>query len=179
MGTRPQEREQTMNEERTEFGFRRNTCACTSCANNCRHIPGMLIPADIPRIARHLGYADVMEFARDNLLASPGALVIKDDHQIRIHTLVPQRGEDGACKFLKNNLCLIHQVAPYGCAFFSDHESRTVGDTKSTHALANIIRDAESKGRYARVWRTLDAEGLNASAPEDIRARMNAESSDR
>lgn len=166
-----------MNEERTEFGFRRNTCACASCANNCRHIPGMLIPADIPRIARHLGYADVMEFARDNLLASPGALVIKDDQQIRIHTLVPQRGEDGACKFLKTNLCLIHQVAPYGCAFFSEHESRTVGDTKSTHALVNIIRDAESKGRYARVWRTLDAEGLKARAPEDIRARMNAESS--
>jgi Fe-S-cluster containining protein len=139
----------------------------------------MLIPADIPRIASQLGYADVMEFARDNLLASPGALAIKDDQQIRIHTLVPQRGEDGACKFLKNNLCLIHQVAPYGCAFFSEHESRTVGDTKSTHALVNIIRDAESKGRYARVWRTLDAEGLKASAPEDIRARMNAESSDR
>ncbi len=104
-----------------------------------------------------------MEFARDNLLASPGALVIKDDQQIRIRTLVPQRGEDGACKFLKNNLCLIHEMAPYGCAFFSEHESRRVGDTKSTHALVNIIRDAESKAR----------------APEDIRASMNAESSDR
>jgi hypothetical protein len=139
----------------------------------------MLIPADIPRIARHLGYADVMEFARDNLLASPGALVIKDDQQIRIRTLVPQRSEDGACKFLKNNLCLIHEMAPYGCAFFSEHESRIVGNQKSTHALVNIIRDAESKGRYARVWRTLDAEGLKARAPEDIRASMNAESSDR
>src|SRR6266498_1936618 len=109
MGTRHQERDQTMNEERTEFGFRRNTCACASCANNCRHIAGMLILEDIPRRARHLGYADVMEFARNNRLCSAGAFVIKDDEEILVRNLVPKRCEDSACKFFKNNLFLIHE----------------------------------------------------------------------
>jgi Fe-S-cluster containining protein len=84
----------------------------------------MLIPDDVPRIARHLGYTDVMEFSRENLLASPGAIVLRDNQQVRIPTLVPQRGADGACKFLQNDLCTIHSVSPYGCAFFSEHEAR-------------------------------------------------------
>src|SRR6266545_3899577 len=103
-----------MDQKRTEFGFPRTTCSCSACANNCRNLPGMLIPDDVPRIARYLGYTDVMEFSRENLLASPGAIVLRDNQQVRIPTLVPQRGADGACKFLQNDLCTIHSVSPYG-----------------------------------------------------------------
>ena len=73
-----------MDQKRTEFGFPRTTCSCSACANNCRNLPGMLIPDDVSRIARHLGYTDVMEFARENLLASPGAIVLRNNQQERI-----------------------------------------------------------------------------------------------
>ena len=84
-------REMTTTVERFEFGFRRTACACAACVNNCRHLPGYLVPADVPRIALTLGYADVTEFARDHLLASLGALVMKDGERFRIPTLVPRR----------------------------------------------------------------------------------------
>ena len=132
----------------------------------------MLIPDDVARIARHLGYTDVMEFSRENLLASPGAIVLRDNQQVRIPTLVPQRGADGACKFLQNNLCTIHSVSPYGCAFFSEHEPRTVGDKKSILALIHITRDHQTNGRYSRIWSMLDSTNLKAIPPEAIRQRM-------
>ena len=132
----------------------------------------MLIPDDVARIARHLGYTDVMEFARENLLASPGAIVLRDNQQVRIPTLVPQRGADGACKFLQNDLCTIHSVSPYGCAFFSEHEPRTVGDKKSILGLIHITRDHQTNGRYSRIWSMLDSTNLKAIPPEAIRQRM-------
>ncbi len=162
-----------MDQKRTQFGFPRTTCSCSACANNCRYLPGMLIPDDVPRIARHLGYTDVMEFSRENLLASPGAIVLRDNRQERIPTLVPQRGADGACKFLTNNLCTIHSVSPYGCAFFSEHEARAVADKKSILALIDITRDHESNGRYSRIWSMLASSNLRAIPPETIRQRMN------
>lgn len=132
----------------------------------------MLVPGDEIRIARHLGYIDVMEFARENLLASPGALVISNNEQLRIPTLVPQRGVDGACKFLKDDRCTIHPVSPYGCAFFSEHEPGDFGDTKSARALVQIHRDHEGHGRYSRIWTMLDNAELRAIPPEEIRRRM-------
>jgi Fe-S-cluster containining protein len=161
-----------VDQQRTEFGFPRTTCSCSACANNCRNLPGMLIPDDVARIARHLGYTDVMEFSRENLLASPGAIVLRDNQQVRIPTLVPQRGADGACKFLQNDLCTIHSVSPYGCAFFSEHEPRTVGDKKSILGLIHITRDHQTNGRYSRIWSMLDSTNLKAIPPEAIRQRM-------
>lgn len=162
-----------MDQKRTEFGFPRTTCPCSACANNCRNLPGMLIPDDVPRIARHLGYTDVMEFARENLLASPGAIVLRDNQQVRIPTLVPQRGADGACKFLQNDLCTIHSLSPYGCAFFSEHEDCAVADKKSILGLVHITRDHQTNGRYSRIWSMLDSANLRAIPPETIRQRMN------
>jgi len=163
----------SVDQQRTEFGFPRTTCSCSACANNCRNLPGMLIPDDVPRIARQLGYTDVMEFSRENLLASPGAIVLRDNQQERIPTLVPQRGADGACKFLQNDLCTIHSVSPYGCAFFSEHESRAVGDKKSILGLVHITRDHQTNGRYSRIWSMLDSTNLKAIPPETIRQRMH------
>ena len=54
-----------MSQVRTEFGFERTACACSECAINCRFIPGYLIPADLDRIAGHLGSENLIEFALD------------------------------------------------------------------------------------------------------------------
>ena len=89
-----------MSDRRTELGFERTVCDCRACKINCEFIPGFLLPSDIRRIALHLGYSNPVEFALDNLLASPGAIVVDRGHICRIRTLAPARRQDGACLFL-------------------------------------------------------------------------------
>jgi len=67
-------------------------------------LPGFLLPSDIRRIALHLGYSNPVEFALDNLLASPGAIVVDRGHIRRIRTLAPARRQDGACLFWTRNI---------------------------------------------------------------------------
>jgi len=50
---------------RTEFGSARTACSCANCSINCRFIPGYLIPADLERIAAHVGAENVMAFAAE------------------------------------------------------------------------------------------------------------------
>jgi len=106
-----------MSDRRTELGFERTVCDCRACKINCEFIPGFLLPSDIRRIALHLGYSNPVEFALDNLLASPGAIVVDRGQIRRIRTLAPARRQDGACLFLdEEQRCRIHSVSPYGCS---------------------------------------------------------------
>ena len=93
-----------MSDRRTELGFERTVCDCKACKINCEFIPGFLLPSDIRRIALHLGYSNPVEFALDNLLASPGAIVVDRGQIRRIRTLAPDRRQDGACLFLDCDL---------------------------------------------------------------------------
>jgi hypothetical protein len=86
--------------ERIEFGVARTVCACSACIANCRFVAGSLIPADLHRVSEYLNEPDMTRFAFDNLLASPGAIICTKTGLIRIHTLVPARRADGACRFL-------------------------------------------------------------------------------
>src|SRR5262245_10307841 len=109
--------EVAMSDRRTELGFERTVCDCRACKINCEFIPGFLLPSDIRRIALHLGYSNPVEFALDNLLASPGAIVVDRGQIRRIRTLAPARRQDGACLFLdEEQRCRIHSVSPYGCS---------------------------------------------------------------
>lgn len=164
---------------RREFGFARTVCACGDCTINCRFIPGMLIPADLERIAAHVGVDDMLAFAADYLLASPGAIVgCSDTGQTkRIPTLVPARGADGACRFLKDGKCTIHEVSPFGCAFFDDHQASEESNRRSIEGLMAI--DAEwqrpvGESLYATLWVMLNEAGLNAPGPMLARAQMKA-----
>jgi len=89
-----------MSDRRTELGFERTVCDCKACKINCEFIPGFLLPSDIRRIALHLGYSNPVEFALDNLLASPGAIVVDRGQIRRIRTLAPARRQGGASLFL-------------------------------------------------------------------------------
>src|SRR5262249_4905350 len=60
-------------DERTEFGFKRIVCDCSACSRFCLAMPGYLVPSDIKRIPERLNEPDIVRFAFDNLLASPGA----------------------------------------------------------------------------------------------------------
>ena len=163
-------------EPRAEFGFERSVCACHECTANCKFIAGYLVPADIERISRSLGYSNVVTFALENLAASPGATVMNvEGHVFQIPTLVPQRRADGSCKFLDGqNRCTVHAVSPFGCAFFDAHQSTDEADRKSSRGLQEVAGQwvAGRASLYAMLWRLLYSAGRRAIPPQVARRRM-------
>lgn len=161
---------------RTEFDFNRTECACAECIANCRYIPGYLIPADVNRISHHLGYANPFKFAFKYLLASPGATVMQEGRIFQIPTLVPRRKADGSCMFLdENNRCRIHEVSPFGCAFFDAHQSHMEANKRSGRGLQEIARQWAVRPFshiYVIIWRILYASNLRALPAHLARARM-------
>lgn len=166
--------------ERTEFGYTRSSCDCESCVANCRHIPGYLLPQDVEQIARQLGYTIVNAFAQEYLLASIGATVMNSEtgRVFQIPTLVPSRGDDGACVFLDNaDRCRIHGVNPYGCAFFDCRQSHEDANRRSARGLQEIARQWSTPGGnlYTVLWLLLYHTGRRATPPAVARARMEME----
>lgn len=161
---------------RAEFGFERSVCACNECAANCKFIPGYLVPADIERISRSLGYSNVVTFALENLAASPGATVMNSEGRVfQIPTLVPQRRADGSCKFLDGqNRCTIHTVSPFGCAFFDAHQSTEEANRKSGRGLQDVAAQwvAGRASLYAMLWKLLYSAGRRAIPPQVARQKM-------
>lgn len=134
--------------------FERTVCACASCQECCRQQPGHLIPSDIARMEAALAPRTSRPGVRDWLVASPGALVgrLEPDPGGREHlrafwigTITPARDpETGACIFLTaENLCGIHDVAPFGCGFFDVHMDFRDGHARSSWGLRVIQADAE------------------------------------
>jgi Fe-S-cluster containining protein len=158
---------------RTEFGYARTECACERCALNCHFMPGYLVPADLHRVARLLGFGNVFEFAARHLVASPGALVMSAGRRFRIKTLVPARRPDGACVFLdEGDRCRIHEWSPYGCSFFDDHQTREEADIRSAEGLRAVHRAWLAGGVYSFVWRALCVLGRTSPPAEELRAKM-------
>lgn len=152
-----------MSNPRITFGFARTECACEECALNCQFIPGYLIPADLDAMVQHLGYENVLTFALENLLASPGATVMANGELFQIPTLVPARQANGACKFLTaDNRCVVHSVSPFGCSHFDVHQSKAEADRRSREGLHAIVNEWKRGGLYARVWAILHAMGRQA-----------------
>jgi len=135
-----------------------------------------LVPADIERISRALGYSNVVTFALENLAASPGATVMNAEGRVfQIPTLVPKRKPDGSCKFLdEHNRCTIHAVSPFGCAFFDAHQSTDEANRKSSRGLQEVAGQwvAERASLYAMLWRLLFSAGRRAIPPQVARRRM-------
>ena len=159
---------------RTEFGFPRTECGCDECARPCHYMPGYLVPADLERIHQLLApEQDLREWATDHLLASPGAVVMRDGQEFRIPTLVPARRGDGACRFLAaDSRCAIYAVSPFGCAFIDSHMTGIAADHRSIRGLLAIL-DAWNHGTmYSQIWLGLAAVGLVALAPEIARQQL-------
>lgn len=162
-----------MEPTRTEFGFIRTECACDQCVACCENLPGYMVPSDIEVIAAHLGYEDLIQFAMENLLASPGAIVRLGQKLARIPTLVPKRKADQTCKFLDvNKRCAIHAVSPFGCRCFDCRMSQHEADLRSSRGLQAIAREWMTGGLYARIWMLLHTAGLIAPCPIEGRSRL-------
>lgn len=102
-------------------GFERTRCGCFECVSCCKRQPGPLVPGDLERIAAHLG--ETVEQAKAHFVASAGSLVAERNtgRVIRIGSITP-RSDGGRCVFLDGqDLCRVHPVAPFGCAYFDMH----------------------------------------------------------
>lgn len=119
---------------------KRTVCACTECQSCCRVQPGHLLPGEMERIAEHLGKH--LDAVKPLFWASPGALVMNTQTgiQFRIGTITPKYDRRRkACVFLtEEGHCSIHEVAPFGCAYFDTHQSAAYGRSLSTWGLEQI-----------------------------------------
>lgn len=165
--------------ERTEFGFGRTTASGPLEQINCKHIPGYLIPADLERMSKGMGFEDLKAWAMEHLLASPGATVGKIDEvtgrmsTFSIPTLVPARNAAGHCMHYENGLCKIHAIAPFGCAFFDTTQSHAEAQRRSSIGLTEIAKDFTKNGPYSEVWRMLEAAGRKGPSPKECRAKVD------
>jgi hypothetical protein len=130
-------------------------------------MPGFLIPADLDRMISS-GVAPLV-WAETNLLASPGALAVKDGKQFRIKTLVPAVKRDGSCIHLIDDRCTIHAVAPFGCAFFDCGPER---GNISVQGLIQVMEAWREDSIYQRIWEHLSAIGKTQLKPDILRDRM-------
>jgi len=154
---------------RTEFGVSRTSCGCEVCKNNCRHMPGFLIPADLGRMIPK--GADEYRWAEQNLLASPGAVVMKDGEIFRISTLVPAVQANGACiNLTEEGACRIHEVSPFGCAFFDCGPEPPHILDRGMVAVYEAMQTFDAL--YAQLWIHLSYKGLTQRGPEELRAEM-------
>ena len=159
---------------RTEYGFERTSCACRRCTINCEHVPGALAPPDLARMAAHLGFADVLEFARQHLSASEGVtLTSGDGRRIALPTLVPRATENGQCKFLVGCRCTVHAVSPYGCAFIDAHLPTQEYALRADALYRDLKANWESNGLYTQVWLDLKLRGHLAPPVETRQYRLN------
>lgn len=123
--------------------FERTRCACTDCSKFCRSQPGHLIPRDLERIADAQGFASPL-FLKPLLWASPGAVVgdARTGKSWRIGTITPRLRKSGRCVFLRDDgMCVIHEVAPFGCAYFDEHMSDDQHQSRSLFGLQLISGD--------------------------------------
>lgn len=157
--------------ERFEFGQKRTVCACETCTNNCRHMPGFLIPSDLDRMVNQK--MQVLAWAEIALRASPGALVMnsRTGEMFRIPTLVPRK-KDGVCVYLLQGNCGIHSIAPFGCAFFDCSTPRSISDHLAREGMIAVQEAWLHDSLYQRIWHHLFNKGLTAEAPEVLRRRM-------
>lgn len=156
---------------RTEFGVARTVCACAECKAHCRFMPGYLIAADLERLIP--AHASPLAWADNNLLASPGALVVRRGKLFRIPTLVPGVKRDGSCiHFTPDERCAVHPLAPFGCAFF-DHRD-TMEDQRGLGQqglLAVLAAWHDPASLYRQIWERLYNAGRVQYASELLLAR--------
>jgi hypothetical protein len=132
-----------------QHGFQRTECACDMCQIPCRHNPGGLDVADLERMCP--AGQDIFVWAEEHLRA----LTEKP-----WPVLVPSRHVKGHCHWYYEGKCLVHDIAPYGCAFFDSH--MPADQVAGRYAAMSAARqaDAAAHGLYEHVWLHLCRKGL-------------------
>ena len=102
--------------------FPRKPCECSLCVGACRD-PGYLIPTDLERLG-----IKTADDARGWIRASMNYAVAVTGGYGLLRALVPTvNAETKVCRWMdKDNRCTVHDVAPFGCAYFNACERRAV-----------------------------------------------------
>jgi len=80
---------------------------------------------------------------------------------------------DGSCKFLSaEGACTIHDISPFGCAFFDGHAHGSPASDRLMRAGLNQSIEAGPQHLYHRLRRHLILKGLVSPSPDMMRARM-------
>lgn len=172
--------------------FTRHKCRCWECQVFCLHMPGMLIPGDVDRIMCAIDVPDgeFEQWVESTFCASRGALVIADGQPVRIPTIVPQQKPDGSCVLLDGaNRCMVHAVAPFGCAYLDPHLDADEADRRVQAALhccaddyialyrqGGYLKEREGGpdiGAYAALHKLLWEKGIRARPLEERRASLS------
>lgn len=146
-----------------EFTFKRSSCSCRLCQVPCKLLPGYLIPSDLQRLPSG---DNLLDWAKVHLRASPGFVIINRSLQVRLGTLVPARVKDDACHWFVDGRCQVHQVAPFGCAYFSEHMTDSDDKERRDAGYQAVRKDWEEQGPYSRLWKEMESLGL--TGPEII-----------
>lgn len=137
-------------------------------------MPGYLLPHDLIEIGTRVSNGVTREFLSGYLLASEGAVVQTGDQRFRIPTIVPAQKADGSCVFLnEHDRCTIHDIAPFGCAYFDTHMTNEQADDLSSCGLHTILADFRENGLYRAVYETLASSGRTAPPLHERRKRLS------
>ena len=147
---------------REAHGFQRTVCGCALCQAPCHHIPGSLDVTDPIRLCPP--GQDLLTWAEVHLRA-----VVDKGYP----TLVPSRGQDGACHWLFEGRCAVHANAPFSCAFFDAHMTDEEIDKRSNSTTQARKEDAVAGGIYFQIWTWLVRKNL--VVPSGNRVALTAE----
>lgn len=174
---------------RRYHGVIRNCCSCSRCTAHCMEQPGFLVPEDLKQLIPLNDNAEA--WAKEHLQASLGALLMNQSHVLRIGTLVPKpralltddpyplasECQDVAgsnrCHWLdEGDRCKVHHDAPFGCAFFCDHEQDQQAEEQAriSHYALTRMHVGFPKGNadikaYSQLWKYLFMHGYHAREP--------------
>jgi Fe-S-cluster containining protein len=117
--------------------FPRTVCGCLQCVKCCER-PAHLAPYDVPRLMDYFGADAFAKLFKWSKGATVGRIV--DDALVtwQVPTITP-RTENGWCVFMKSGLCTIHEIAPFGCAYFDVHMNEQNGQMRSAWGIRQII----------------------------------------
>lgn len=154
--------------------LQRTVCDCARCVACCRAKPGVLGVGDLNLILKQYAVKEIgltpgrvtNEWILGHFEASEGAVAARKTRHgidyLRIPTIVPRLTDTG-CVFLRDNRCLVHDVAPMGCAFLDLHIPHDEGRRISTLIHRDILANPDVEQQvYRGTWLYLHQHGRNA-----------------
>lgn len=153
----------------------RSECSCAMCQAACRHMPGMLIPGDIDRIAESLDTTPSEDFIAKNFRASNGMKALCQGNLVVIPTIVPAQKPNGECVFYSGGKCTVHKASPFGCSHFKVCDNSEEGVKESggrVRLAANAIANSVD---YSLMWGFLHRKGLVPAPIEERKAALATE----
>jgi Fe-S-cluster containining protein len=107
--------------------FKVSSCECADCRAACLNSPGWFQPAEVPRLAKHLGLTVEETFRRYLAVGVTHTTDGSPRHGVMPHKLrdhkkpggvwtLPELADPGRCIFFDHGKCTIYGVRPYECA---------------------------------------------------------------